>query len=186
MPAKLRLRHAIALPVLFTGLLITMNVTTPATAFEPVAHTVPLKIQPAVTMKLKPSGWVLPVSGYHLTGRFGNVSSLWAHAHTGLDFAAPTGTPIRSIAPGVVIEVGWAGAYGQRTIVRLADGTELWYCHQNQVAATVGQRVKAGQLIGYVGSTGNTTGPHLHLEVRPTPDVPVDPFAALVAKGLHP
>ena len=66
------------------------------------------------------------------------------------------------------------------------DGTDLWYCHQSSIAVEPGDQVVAGQVIGSVGSTGNTTGPHVHLEVRPRPDDPVDPFAALVAHGLHP
>ena len=76
--------------------------------------------------------WVLPVSGYDLTGRFGSVSGLWSSSHTGLDFAAPTGTPIRSIADGVVTEAGYDGSYGYKTVVTLPDGGEVWYCHQDQ------------------------------------------------------
>jgi murein DD-endopeptidase MepM/ murein hydrolase activator NlpD len=132
--------------------------------------------------------WQLPVTAgaYHLTSRFGDCSSLWSHCHTGLDFAAPEGTPIHAVAAGTVKEVGWAGAYGNRTIMTTTDGTDLWYCHQSAVGVRTGQRVVAGQVIGNVGSTGNTTGPHVHLEVRPTPDHPVDPFAVLVSHGLHP
>jgi len=136
--------------------------------------------------ELEANRWVLPMNGYRLTGRFGNVSSLWSSAHTGLDFAAPTGTPIRSIATGTVTEAGYAGAYGNQTIVRLADGTDLWYCHQDSISVSVGDRVAAGQQVGTVGSTGNVTGPHLHLEVRPGGGRPIDPFEALRAQGLTP
>jgi murein DD-endopeptidase MepM/ murein hydrolase activator NlpD len=134
------------------------------------------------------NAWRLPVTpgAYHLTSRFGECSGLWSHCHTGLDFAAPTGTPIHAVANGTVTEVGSAGAYGNRTIVTLEDGTELWYCHQSAVAVGTGQHVRTGDVIGLVGATGNTTGPHLHLEVRPGAGDPVDPFAALVAHGLHP
>jgi murein DD-endopeptidase MepM/ murein hydrolase activator NlpD len=137
-------------------------------------------------LRPKPSPWVLPVSGYHLTARFGEVSGLWSHFHTGLDFAAPTGTEIRSIGPGRVVSTGFDGAYGNKTVVRLDEGTVLWYCHQNAFAVRPGQRVRAGQLIGYVGSTGNTTGPHLHLEVHPHGGGPVDPQPWLVEHHLHP
>ncbi|HET9829370.1 MAG TPA: M23 family metallopeptidase [Nocardioidaceae bacterium] len=132
--------------------------------------------------------WQLPVThgAYHLTSRFGDCSSLWSRCHTGLDFAAPEGTPIHAVARGTIKEVGWAGAYGNRTIMTTTDGTDLWYCHQSAVRVRTGEPVVAGQVIGNIGSTGNTTGPHVHLEVRPTPDHPVDPFAALVAHGLHP
>jgi murein DD-endopeptidase MepM/ murein hydrolase activator NlpD len=130
--------------------------------------------------------WQLPVSGYHLTSRFGQCSSLWSHCHTGLDFAAAAGTPIKAVATGTVTEVGSAGAYGNRTIITLEDGTEMWYCHQTSYVVQTGQKVAAGTLIGSVGSTGNTTGPHLHLEVRPGAGDPVDPDQALVAHGLKP
>ena len=133
--------------------------------------------------------WALPVSGYHLTGRFGDSSYLWSSGmHTGLDFAAPSGTPIRSIANGVVTEAGWSGAYGYRTVVTLPDGGEVWYCHQSSQLVAVGQRVAAGQVIGAVGATGNVTGSHLHLEVRPYGEEgdPVDPYAVLASHGVHP
>ncbi len=138
--------------------------------------------------KIKLHSWVLPVAAgvYHLTARFGDVSSLWGNFHTGLDFASPTGTHIMAVAAGTITEVGYSGAYGNRTIETLPDGTELWYCHQNEFGTSVGDTVSPGQVIGYVGSTGNVTGPHLHLEVHPGGGDPVDPFPALEVHGLHP
>ncbi len=131
--------------------------------------------------------WELPVAGYRLTSTFGQAGYYWSSGyHTGLDFAAPTGTSITAVANGVVTSVGSEGAYGNKTVVTLEDGTEIWYCHQNSFAVSVGDNVVAGQLIGTVGSTGNTTGPHLHLEVRPGGGDPVDPFAALVVNGANP
>jgi len=132
--------------------------------------------------------WHLPVArgAYQLTARFGEVSGLWAHVHTGLDFAAPIGTPIMAVSGGVITSTGWAGAYGNRTIETLPDGTELWYCHQNGYNVQVGQHVSPGQVIGYVGATGNVTGPHVHLEVRPHGGDPVDPYTALLDHGVHP
>jgi murein DD-endopeptidase MepM/ murein hydrolase activator NlpD len=138
--------------------------------------------------EIKLHQWVLPVAPgvYHLTARFGDASYLWSHFHTGLDFAAPTGTPIMAVAGGTITEVGYSGAYGNRTIETLPDGTELWYCHQNDFGTSVGATVKPGQVIGYVGSTGNVTGPHLHLEVHPGGGDPVDPYTALQVHGLNP
>ncbi|MFZ2015718.1 MAG: M23 family metallopeptidase [Nocardioides sp.] len=138
--------------------------------------------------KIKLHQWVLPVAvgTYQLTARFGDYSSLWSHFHTGLDFAAPTGTPIMAVAGGTISETAYSGAYGNRTIETLPDGTELWYCHQNEFGTSVGATVKPGQVIGYIGSTGNVTGPHLHLEVHPGGGDPVDPYAALVVHGLYP
>lgn len=130
--------------------------------------------------------WHLPTVGYHLTGRFGMVSGLWASFHTGLDFAAPTGTPIYAVANGVITSTGWGGAYGNKTVETLEDGTEIWYAHQSAFEVQPGQHVTGGQLIGRIGSTGNTTGPHVHIEVRPGGGNPVDPYPAFLQHGVHP
>ena len=132
--------------------------------------------------------WVLPITAgtYQLTGRFGQVSGLWATVHTGLDFACPTGTPIHAIANGTITFVGWDGPYGNKTVETLADGTEIWYAHQNAFGTQVGATVRQGQVIGYVGSTGNTTGPHVHIEVRPGGGDPVDPDPAFREHGINP
>ncbi len=136
-------------------------------------------------LEAKPPPWRLPVDGYRLTARFG-ASGLWASTHTGLDFAAPEGTPLRAVAPGVIAETGYDGAYGNKTVLRLDDGTVLWYAHQSAVEVEPGQRVSPGQVIGAVGSTGNVTGPHLHLEVRPGDGEPVDPDGWLHEHHLQP
>ncbi len=130
--------------------------------------------------------WVLPTSGYRLTARFGNSGGMWSSNHTGLDMAAPSGTPIVAIANGLITETGSAGAYGNRTVMTLEDGTEIWFCHQTEIGVRTGQKVSGGQQIGTVGSTGNSTGPHLHLEVRPGGGDPVDPERALAFHGLKP
>jgi biotin carboxyl carrier protein len=131
--------------------------------------------------------WVLPIApgAYHLTARFGEYG-LWSHYHTGLDFAAPTGTPIHAITNGVVTSASFDGAYGNKTVLTLDDGTELWFCHQSAFNVSVGDKVRAGDLIGYVGGTGHVTGPHLHVEVRPGGGDPVDPDAALRQHGVTP
>lgn len=131
--------------------------------------------------------WVLPVdpSLYRLTARFGEYG-LWASYHTGLDFAAAPGTPIMAIAAGTVTFAGYDGAYGNKTVVTLADGTEIWYCHQTSFGVSAGDEVSPGEQIGTVGSTGHVTGPHVHIEVRPGGGDPVDPFAAMVAHGVTP
>ncbi|UDY24369.1 M23 family metallopeptidase [Nocardioides sp. Kera G14] len=137
--------------------------------------------------QLKANQWVTPIAPgvYHLTARFGDCG-LWAACHTGLDFAAPTGTPIRAVANGTITSTQWDGAYGNKTVETLDDGTELWYAHQVRFGSTPGQVVHAGEIIGYVGATGHVTGPHVHLEVRPGGGDPVDPFTALVAQGVQP
>ncbi len=125
---------------------------------------------------------VLPVAGYALTGRFGQSGLNWAKIHTGLDFACPVYAPVRAVAAGTVVSAGWAGPYGWRTIVRHAGGLETWYAHQSAVVVRSGQ-VRAGDLVGLVGDTGNATGPHLHLEVRFN-GAPVDPLAWFNLLGL--
>lgn len=154
-----------------------------------IAEEMPPGVFPGAVLAPRPKpkkpAFVLPVKSYHLTGRFGNTSSLWRTVHTGLDFAAPSGTPIRAVARGVVVSTGYDGSYGNKTVVRLRSGTELWFCHQSQIAVSPGDRVKPGQVIGEVGSTGNVTGPHLHLEVRPHEDDPIDPDHWLDQHHLH-
>lgn len=131
--------------------------------------------------------WVLPVTGYRITARFGQSSGLWSSGrHTGLDFAGPSGSTIVSVAAGTVKSSGYAGAYGNKTEIVLEDGTEIWYCHQSRVVVSPGDQVAAGDVIGYTGSTGNVTGPHLHLEVHPGGGGAVDPFAALQAHDVNP
>jgi murein DD-endopeptidase MepM/ murein hydrolase activator NlpD len=130
----------------------------------------------------------LPVVSYTITGTFGQAGSMWSSGyHTGLDFAAPTGTLIKAVHSGTVTEAGWAGSYGYRTIITLDDGTELWFCHQSSISVSVGQKVSTGEVIGRVGATGNVTGPHLHLEVHPGGQADgIDPMTWLRSKGLNP
>ena len=133
---------------------------------------------------IKKNLWHMPVADYRLTARFGMGGGLWARGHTGLDFAGPVGTPIVAVANGTITETGYDGAYGNKTVLTLDDGTEIWYCHQNAINVNVGDKVVGGQQLGQRGSTGNSTGPHLHLEVRPGGGDPVDPYSALLFHGL--
>ncbi|MEU8777421.1 M23 family metallopeptidase [Streptomyces sp. NPDC048606] len=127
--------------------------------------------------------YVLPTSAYTLTSHYGVAGSMWSSGyHTGLDFAAPTGTPVKAVGAGKVISAGWSGAYGYRIVLQLSDGTEVWYCHLSSMSVTSGS-VGAGDTIGRVGATGNVTGAHLHLEVRKGGST-VDPLAWLNSKGL--
>ncbi|MEU6481770.1 M23 family metallopeptidase [Streptomyces sp. NPDC047017] len=132
--------------------------------------------------------YTLPTSSYTLTSTFGQAGSMWSSGHhTGLDFAAPTGTLIKAVHSGTVTQAGWAGAYGYRTVLTLDDGTELWFCHQSSLNVSAGQKVGTGEVIGRVGATGNVTGPHLHLEVHPDGQAAgTDPMTWLRGKGLTP
>jgi murein DD-endopeptidase MepM/ murein hydrolase activator NlpD len=130
--------------------------------------------------------WVAPTSNYHITATFGEVSGLWSSVHTGLDFATSTGTPIVAVAGGTVTSAGYDGAYGNKVELKLDDGTVTWYCHMTEYSVSVGEHVLQGQQLGTVGSTGNTTGPHLHFEVHPNGGDPVDPYPFLIDHGVTP
>jgi murein DD-endopeptidase MepM/ murein hydrolase activator NlpD len=185
MLAALRRRPATRTGV--TAVLTAAALAFPGSSAPAVAGPLPAyHVRAGIVLHPRPPALELPVAGYRLTGRFGDRSGLWSSVHTGLDFAAPSGTPIRSIAAGRVASTGYDGRYGERTVVLLADGTELWYCHQSTVRVRVGERVRPGQVLGSIGSTGNVTGPHLHLEVRPRAGDPVDPLAWLRSRGLRP
>ncbi len=122
-----------------------------------------------------------------LTNTFGVARSYYSSGyHTGLDFAAPSGTPIRAVTAGTITSTGYESAYGNKTVQTLDDGTEIWYCHQSSFGVSEGDTVAPGEVIGAVGSTGNVTGSHLHVEVRPGGGDPVDPREAFVVHGLQP
>ncbi|MBA2769494.1 MAG: M23 family metallopeptidase [Sporichthyaceae bacterium] len=127
--------------------------------------------------------WVLPVVAFRLTAGFGDWG-LWSGTHTGQDFAAPAGSPVRSVGDGRIVSTGYDGAYGNKIVVEHADGTVTWYCHLLGITRTDGT-VKAGEIIGSVGSTGNSTGDHLHLEVRPGGGDPVPPLTWLRRQGVR-
>jgi murein DD-endopeptidase MepM/ murein hydrolase activator NlpD len=111
----------------------------------------------------------LPLASARLTSGFGwrthPLSGGW-RPHSGVDLAAPHGSPIVATAGGVVGTAGWSGGYGLLVAVSHGDGVQTRYGHLSRLAVAPGQQVAAGQVIGYVGSTGDSTGPHLHYEVR--------------------
>jgi murein DD-endopeptidase MepM/ murein hydrolase activator NlpD len=127
--------------------------------------------------------WIYPLEPVVLTARFGQYG-LWSSYHTGLDFNGETGDQIHAIADGEVISAGYDGSYGNKTVVQLSDGTELWYCHQSAFMVSVGDTVRQGEIIGLVGATGHVTGSHLHVEVHPGGGDPVDPYPAMQQHGL--
>jgi murein DD-endopeptidase MepM/ murein hydrolase activator NlpD len=109
-------------------------------------------------------GWIWPVSG-PITSGFCEVRSYEA-CHPGIDIAVPTGTPIRAAAGGRVAIAGWVGGYGNYTCIQHTGSLSSCYGHQSSIQVSVGQSVSQGQVIGLSGSTGNSTGPHLHFEAR--------------------
>ncbi len=109
---------------------------------------------------------VRPVSGGKITSRFGERSSIRSSSHTGLDIAASSGTAIKAAASGTVTFAGYKGSYGYLVKIKCDNGYEMWYGHCSKLYVRNGQRVSAGEKIAAVGSTGNSTGPHLHFEIR--------------------
>ena len=105
---------------------------------------------------------IKPVSGT-ITSRFGQR---WGRSHTGLDVGAPTGTKIKAAAGGTVTKSGYSGNYGYVVVISHGNGVETYYAHCSALYAKVGQKVSQGEVIAAVGSTGRSTGPHLHLEIR--------------------
>ncbi|WP_229841091.1 LysM peptidoglycan-binding domain-containing M23 family metallopeptidase [Streptomyces brasiliensis] len=133
------------------------------------------------------NGFSAPLSGVSLGTGYKESGSSWSSGyHTGVDFVAVTGTPLKAVGAGTVVSAGWGGAYGNQVVIQLADGYYAQYAHLSQLSVSTGQTVTAGQQIGLSGATGNVTGPHLHFEIRTTPDYgsDVDPVAYLRAKGV--
>jgi len=108
------------------------------------------------------AGFTWPTSG-QITSGFG---PRWGRMHQGLDIAAPTGRPITAAKSGTVIVAGWSGGYGQLVVIDHGGGLATAYAHQSRIAVKTGDPVTQGGLVGFVGSTGHSTGPHLHFEVR--------------------
>ena len=136
----------------------------------------------------------LPLASYRISARFGQVG-IWSRYHTGFDFSAPIGSAIRAPSAGVVTNAGigpasgWAGNY---VAIRYPDGTQTLSAHMSTVSVSVGQTVSACQVVGAVGMTGRTFGPHLHFEAYPAGVSPgdiyraVSPVTWLNARGLNP
>jgi murein DD-endopeptidase MepM/ murein hydrolase activator NlpD len=118
----------------------------------------------------------LPTTNYRLSAKFNQRGGYWSSGrHTGLDFAAPRGTRVDAVADGRVVFAGYAGAYGKAVIVKHKSGKRSLYAHLAKIKTKKGKQVRSGQKIGKVGSTGNTTGPHLHFEIRSKNGKKLDP-----------
>ncbi|WP_255752900.1 LysM peptidoglycan-binding domain-containing M23 family metallopeptidase [Kitasatospora sp. A2-31] len=142
---------------------------------------------PAPAAVASTSGYVAPLANPKLGTAYGVAGSMWASGHhTGADFVAATGTPLRAVAAGTVVKAGNGGAYGNEVEIKLADGKYAQYAHLSSIGVKVGQAVTVGQQIGLSGATGNVTGPHLHFEIRTGSEYgsDIDPIAYLRAHGV--
>ncbi|MFD9492374.1 M23 family metallopeptidase [Streptomyces sp. NPDC060005] len=132
--------------------------------------------------------FVLPIAGSYVSTGYKTGGSLWSSgSHTGVDFHAASGTSVHSVGAGTVVTAGWGGAYGNQVVIKMHDGTYTMYGHLSSIGVSVGQTVTPGQQIAISGSTGNTTGPHLHFEARTTAEYgsDMDPVAYLRSHGVN-
>ncbi|MGC4755220.1 M23 family metallopeptidase [Micromonospora trifolii] len=139
------------------------------------------KPKPKKTTKPTPA-WVDPMPGAAVTSCYGQR---WGTLHAGIDLALPSGTPIHAAAAGTVTQAGDASdGYGNSVFIDHGNGYLTHYAHQSRIAVTVGQKVKAGQVIGYEGATGDATGPHLHFEVHQGMWNQIDPAPFMRTRGV--
>ncbi|MFI9807737.1 peptidoglycan DD-metalloendopeptidase family protein [Streptomyces sp. NPDC052301] len=138
----------------------------------------------ALKERLRPK-FVLPVTQKGLSAYFGQAGVNWMSVHTGIDFPVAYGTTVMAATDGTV-STKWNSAYGNMLILTAKDGTQTWYCHLSSYRVPSGTTVKAGQPIAYSGNSGNSTGPHLHFEVRPAGGAAIDPLPWLRSHGLDP
>ncbi|MGW6057211.1 M23 family metallopeptidase [Streptomyces sp. NPDC055189] len=131
--------------------------------------------------------WVTPVKRYELSAGFDSAGARWAHRHTGQDFAVGIGAPVRAVGAGRVKSVSCGGGFGIEVVVSHKGGYYTQYAHLAAVTVDQGERVRPGQWLGQAGTTGNSTGPHLHFEVRLTPrqGSAVDPGKWLEGRGVR-
>ncbi|MFJ6075883.1 M23 family metallopeptidase [Streptomyces sp. NPDC093065] len=141
--------------------------------------------------KKKAVSWVDPVKKYTLSASFAQNGGMWAHKHSGQDFAVPIGTNVVAAHGGTVVKAGGNGAgdgpaYGNAIVVKHGNGTYSQYAHLSKINVKIGQVVKTGQSIAKSGNTGNSSGPHLHFEIRTTPNYgsAIDPVTFLKSKGV--
>ncbi|SMF85314.1 M23 family metallopeptidase [Streptomyces sp. Amel2xC10] len=156
-----------------------------ASAAAPAAA--PVAAKKAVAAK----GWVKPVAKYAKSASFHQAGAMWQSTHSGQDFAVPSGTKVVAAHGGTVVKAGGNGAgdgpaYGNAIVIKHGNGTYSQYAHLSRIDVKIGQVVKTGQRIALSGNTGNSSGPHLHFEIRTSANygTAIDPAAFLRAKGL--
>ncbi|MEU6390047.1 M23 family metallopeptidase [Streptomyces sp. NPDC046939] len=140
----------------------------------------------------KAASWIDPVTHYQLSAGYNQGGSMWSTGkHSGQDFAVPIGTNVMAVHGGTVVKTGGNGAgdgpaYGNAVVIKHANGTYSQYAHLSRIDVHVGQSVSTGQHIARSGNTGNSSGPHLHFEIRTTPNYgsAVNPVAFMHSKGV--
>ncbi|KIF76016.1 peptidase [Streptomyces sp. 150FB] len=157
-------------------------------------HTAAVKAEHVKKIKeaaAKAASWQHPVNHYKLSAPFGLGGNMWSHKHSGQDFAVPVGTAVHAAHQGTVVKAGPGGAgdgsaYGNAIVIRHADHTYSQYAHLSKINVHVGQHVNTDQSIARSGNTGNTSGPHLHFEIRKTANYgsAINPVNFLHSEGV--
>lgn len=147
--------------------------------------------QAAAVSAAKTNLWDKPVKKYTLSATYGKGGTMWSRKHSGQDFAVPVGTPVKSAAAGTVVKAGPNGggdgpAYGNAIVIKHANNTYSQYAHLSRIQVKIGQKVRVDQKIALSGNTGNSSGPHLHFEIRTTPNYgsAVNPVSFLRKAGV--
>lgn len=183
----LRSRVAVGAAALGASVVLGAGV---ASAAQPAAAQ-PAAAKPAAAAAKKAASWVDPVAKYRLSASFAQNGGMWQSTHSGQDFAVPNGTKVVAAHGGTVVKAGGNGAgdgpaYGNAVVIKHANGVYSQYAHLSQVDVKIGQIVKTGQRIALSGNTGNSSGPHLHFEIRTTANYgsAIDPVKFLRGKGV--
>ncbi|MGW0330878.1 M23 family metallopeptidase [Streptomyces sp. NPDC003011] len=162
-----------------------------AAAATPAAATTATTVQAQTAAAKKAASWVDPVKKYKLSASFAQAGGMWQSTHSGQDFAVSSGTDVVAAHGGTVVKAGGNGAgdgpaYGNAVVIKHGSGTYSQYAHLSRIDVKVGQVVKTGQHIARSGNTGNSSGPHLHFEIRTTANygTAIDPVAFLRSKGV--
>ncbi|WP_151771279.1 M23 family metallopeptidase [Streptomyces abyssomicinicus] len=184
--SALRTRAAVIAAGLGASVVLGAGVATAAGAPEGAATQAVTEAKTAA----KPS-WVDPVQHYKLSASFAQNGGMWASKHSGQDFAVPTGTKVFAAHEGTVVKAGSWGAgdgpaYGNAVVIKHGNGTYSQYAHLSKVQVSVGEKVNTGEQIALSGNTGNSSGPHLHFEIRTTANYgsAIDPAQFLASKGV--
>ncbi|MER5477201.1 M23 family metallopeptidase [Streptomyces sp. NPDC002734] len=184
----LRTRAAVVAAGLGASVVLGAGVATAAGA--PTAGT-PAAATQVSAKAPKGNAWVDPVQKYKLSASFAQNGGMWAHKHSGQDFAVPTGTKVFAVHEGTVVKAGGWGAgdgpaYGNAVVIKHGNGTYSQYAHLSKVQVSVGEKVNTGEQIALSGNTGNSSGPHLHFEIRTSANygTAVNPVQFLAAKGV--
>ncbi|MEU3552705.1 M23 family metallopeptidase [Streptomyces fragilis] len=188
--SALRTRAAVLAAGMGASVVLGAGVATAAGAPEAAGAATGVHTVAEAKKAAKPS-WVDPVQHYKLSASFAQNGGMWAHKHSGQDFAVPTGTKVFAAHEGTVVKAGSWGAgdgpaYGNAVVIKHGNGTYSQYAHLSKIQVSVGEKVNTGEQIALSGNTGNSSGPHLHFEIRTTANYgsAVDPAKFLATKGV--